>query len=56
MIVVVILVVVVVVVLVDGSGGGGATTPGQSISPAKKVTARTSVRIVAAHAWRKVFM
>ena len=46
----------VVVVLVGGGGGSGDTTPGQSISPATVATASTSIRIVAAHVWRKVFM
>ncbi len=51
-----IVVVMLVVVVLVGDGGGGDTTPGQSISPATIETASTSVRIVAAHVWRKVFM
>ena len=51
-----IVVVMLVVVVLVGGGGGGDTTPGQSISPATIETASTSIRIVVAHVWRKVFM
>ena len=50
----------VVVMLADdvppGGGGGGDTTPGESICPPKAETAIASVRIVAPHVRRRVFI